>query len=153
MQTALEQLIERLARRDVEHREKQHGTRHVGVLTDGVEWRCYNLQRGRLSEVACYTLAASKPNVDEFLVWLEGVLADERHIDKHIWKLPIPMFDEENPDHAALASLGQKAEESIAKLPVDTEKHFAASRRMIRAFLAESELGQEIERRVTALVT
>jgi SAM-dependent methyltransferase len=78
---------------------------------------------------------------------------DERDIDKHIWKLPIPMFDEENPDHAALASLGQKAEESIAKLPLDTEKHFAASRRMIRAFLAESELGQEIERRVTALVT
>jgi hypothetical protein len=77
---------------------------------------------------------------------------DERDVDKHIWKLPIPMFDEENPEHAALASLGQKAEEAIAKVPLDAEKHFTASRRTVRAFLAESEVGQEIERRVTDLV-
>ncbi len=78
---------------------------------------------------------------------------DERHIDKHIWRLPIPMFDEETAAHAALAALGKKAEEAIAKLPVDAEKHFAASRRTIRTFLAESDIGQEIERQVTALLT
>lgn len=77
---------------------------------------------------------------------------DERDIDKHIWKLPIPMFDEENPEHAELAKLGQQAEEAIAKLKLDTDKHFAASRRVIREFLADSDVGKEIERRVTELV-
>ena len=77
---------------------------------------------------------------------------DERHIDKHIWKLPIPMFDEANAEHTELAALGQKAEEAIAKLKLDTEKHFAASRRVIREFLADSDVGKEIERRVTELV-
>lgn len=77
---------------------------------------------------------------------------DERDIDKHIWKLPIPMFDDEVAMHSEIAALGRQAEEAIAKLAVDRRKHFAAARRAIRELLAESEIGQQIEERVAALL-
>lgn len=77
---------------------------------------------------------------------------DERHIDKYVWRLPIPEYDEADALHVALAARGKEAEEAIAALPLEGEKHFAASRRKIRAFLAESEVGQKIEALVTELL-
>ena len=37
-----------------------------------------------------------------------------RHLQKHLWKLPIPEFDPEEAMHAALASLGERAAEEAA---------------------------------------
>ncbi len=51
------------------------GQRYVGVLTDGADWRAYHLRDGELVEAAVITVAASQPDVDGLLVWLEGVLA------------------------------------------------------------------------------
>jgi hypothetical protein len=33
-----------------------------------------------------------------------------RHFDKHIWKLPIPVFDPKNDTHNRLAQAGAEAE-------------------------------------------
>ncbi|MFO0602045.1 MAG: N-6 DNA methylase [Polyangiales bacterium] len=77
---------------------------------------------------------------------------DERHIDKYIWRLPIPEYDEKVSLHVELAKLGQQAEEEIAELALDDEVHFAASRRVVREHLAASKVGQTIEKRVAKLL-
>src|SRR6266540_1119442 len=59
----------------VQARTQELGQRYVGVLTDGAEWRAYHLRDGVLVEVAALVVSASQPDVDELLVWLEGVLA------------------------------------------------------------------------------
>ncbi len=38
-----------------------------------------------------------------------------RHLQKHLWKLPIPEFNEDNAVHASLSRLGRKAETEVAK--------------------------------------
>jgi hypothetical protein len=35
----------------VEFRMRETGLRYVGVLTDGTEWKCYDLVEGRLKQV------------------------------------------------------------------------------------------------------
>lgn len=77
---------------------------------------------------------------------------DERDIDKHVWKLPIPLFDPTNPLHADLAGAGRAAEDEVAALALDTTKNFVALRRLVRTHLAESEIGQRIEASVTNLI-
>ena len=77
---------------------------------------------------------------------------DERHVDKYIWKLPIPLFDENNRHHTELASLGKQIEEEIAALNLNKGKHFSAARRLIRAHLEGSATGQRIEEGVRTLL-
>jgi hypothetical protein len=78
---------------------------------------------------------------------------DERHVDKHLWKLPIPLFDAANPLHGRLAVLGGRMEEEVATLAVDGGKHFAAARRKIREHLETSTVGRQIEEAVEELLT
>jgi SAM-dependent methyltransferase len=59
----------------VHTRTVELGQRYVGVLTDGAEWRAYHLRDGALVEVAALVVSSVQPDVDELLVWLEGVLA------------------------------------------------------------------------------
>lgn len=77
---------------------------------------------------------------------------DERHIDKYVWQLPIPMFDSEDVEHRRLAVLGREAEQAIAALDIDEGAHFPALRRKIRKWLADSSLGKEIESLVAELL-
>lgn len=55
-------------------RRQQSGHRYVGVLTDGVEWICYDLVRDQLVQVSDFTLQ-NVAELDRLIVWLEGVLA------------------------------------------------------------------------------
>jgi hypothetical protein len=77
---------------------------------------------------------------------------DERHIDKHIWRLPIPEFDSSNPRHAELASLAAKVEQEVGSVQLDGERNFVALRREIRSFLEKSARVQRIEQIVAELV-
>jgi len=77
---------------------------------------------------------------------------DERHIDKVVWSLRIPLFDAANAVHGKLALLAKVAEAEIAKLQLDGGKHFAASRRAIRAWLETSDVGRQIEETVKDLL-
>lgn len=78
---------------------------------------------------------------------------DERHIDKFVWKLPIPPFDAANRQHAKLAELGAEAELLVGQLALDECKHFAASRRAVREALAGSDVGKAIEKAVKKLLS
>ncbi len=76
---------------------------------------------------------------------------DERDIDKYVWTLPIPLYDPDEPTHAALADLGARAEKEIASITLP-ETHFAAARRLIREWLADSDIGSSIDQQVSALL-
>lgn len=77
---------------------------------------------------------------------------DERDIHKHIWEVPIPLFDEANPVHRRLAELAKAAEQTAAQFTLNSELHFAASRRHIREALMATEVGQEINEIVFELI-
>lgn len=64
----------------VDHRTRVTGTRYVGILTDGVEWSCYDLIGDNLHQVASFDAAAEGADVERLLLWLEGVLATARDI-------------------------------------------------------------------------
>jgi SAM-dependent methyltransferase len=59
----------------VRDRANQLGQRYVGILTDGADWRLYNLVLDELHEVARFELSATSPDVEGLTVWLEGALA------------------------------------------------------------------------------
>ena len=61
---------------------------------------------------------------------------DERDIHKHVWELPIPLFDANNPVHKRIAALGSTLEKIVAEtFTIDESVHFAATRRHIRDLL------------------
>ncbi|MFI5558551.1 N-6 DNA methylase [Amycolatopsis japonica] len=77
---------------------------------------------------------------------------DERHIDKHLWRLPIPLYDANNPVHRRLAELGAIEASRIADLDIDVSSNFVALRRRIREWLAASPYADELEEIVVAML-
>ncbi len=78
---------------------------------------------------------------------------DERDFDKHIWQLPVPLFDPNNDLHIRLSTRGAELEASISKITIDARRHFPAVRRDIREFIAESEAGRDVEELVEELLS
>jgi len=70
---------------------------------------------------------------------------DERHFDKNIWQLPVPLYDAGNDLHARLAARGAELESTAAGIEVDPARHFAAVRRDFREFIAASDAGRDVE--------
>ena len=75
-----------------------------------------------------------------------------RHIGSHLWKLPIPIYSEEDHLHRQLATLGARAEQFVADLDIPEMRAHGAMRRRIRASLATDEVGREIEGAVSELL-
>ena len=61
---------------------------------------------------------------------------DERDVDKHLWKLPIPRYDETDPQHRQLADLGHACAEHVKTLDLDEGGNFVTLRRKVRSALA-----------------
>lgn len=74
-----------------------------------------------------------------------------RHIDKYLWRVPIPLFDPADGPHAQLAELGRDAERLAGEIELPSMAH-GRVRRMMREALAESEVGQRIEAAVAELL-
>jgi N-6 DNA Methylase len=64
----------------VQFRMQQTGLRYAGVLTDGTQWKCYDLVDGSLREVSDVTLENTLADAQRLVVWLEGVLATTHDI-------------------------------------------------------------------------
>jgi hypothetical protein len=78
---------------------------------------------------------------------------DERDIHKHIWEVPIPLFDADNRVHRRLAELGGIAESISATFAINPAVHFAAARRHIRELLERTPEGQKISEIVYELIS
>ena len=77
---------------------------------------------------------------------------DERDVDKHIWRLPIPEFDPAIALHAEIAALAAEVEKVVRALPLDEAQSFVSLRRQIRLFLEGNPAAQKIEERVAKLL-
>ena len=80
-----------------------------------------------------------------------------RDLHKHLWKLPIPEFDPEEPLHAAVSEAGRVAAEGaagrLAQLRQErTDVTVTIARREIRKWLRESQEGKAVEKAVGELV-
>ncbi len=78
---------------------------------------------------------------------------DERHFDKNLWQLPIPLYDPTNDLHNRLSTRGAELEVAVGKLDLVPGRHFAAVRRDIRKFIAESEAGRDVEELVEEILS
>ena len=77
---------------------------------------------------------------------------DERDIDKHVWKLPIPLYDTGNPKHRRLAELGAAEADRVAALELDETAYFVNLRQDVREALAASPHAEELDTLVGELV-
>jgi hypothetical protein len=77
---------------------------------------------------------------------------DERHFDKHIWQIPVPMYDATDNLHARLSARGAELEAMVGSYAIDPERHFPATRADIRKLIAASEAGQDAEALVQELL-
>lgn len=75
---------------------------------------------------------------------------DERHIDKQVWRLPIPRFDPDCAVHGELVAAARAVEAALSG-QADGGRCVAV-RRGVRAFLATSAEGRAIERIVEGLL-
>jgi hypothetical protein len=55
--------------------------------------------------------------------------------------------------HARISARGAELEAAIGRLELEPGRHFAAVRRDIRGFIAESEAGRDVEARVEELLS
>src|SRR5438132_7287266 len=106
-------------------------------------------RRAMIDHTLCWATAASVAEARYLCAILNSVTItelvrpfmsygkDERHFDKNIWQLPVPLYDPTDDLHSRLAVRGAELEAAIGKVELGPRRHFAAVRRDIRAFIAE----------------
>jgi hypothetical protein len=77
---------------------------------------------------------------------------DERDIDKHVWKVPIPPYDPADPVHRRLSELGRQEAGIVAALDLDEKANFKVLRQHARQALAAGNGAAEIEEIVTEML-
>jgi len=85
----------------------------------------------------------NSPTITELVRPLMSYGKDERDIDKHLWELPIPLYDSANPVHAQLAHLGHAQSELVSDIDIDERGYFVSLRRRVRDILNDNLSSQE----------
>ena len=81
-----------------------------------------------------------------------------RHLQKHLWKLPIPEYDPANPLHANISHAGKSAARGTARELARLRRErgddvsVIIARRELRAWLRSSEEGMWVEELVGELL-
>lgn len=75
-----------------------------------------------------------------------------RDFHKHVWKLPIPIYDPSCSDHVRVARLSEGLEDYVNKLQLPENVRFEAIRRFVRREIEQSELGREINSLVKSIL-
>lgn len=92
------------------------------------------------------------PEITQIVRPLMSYGKDERHIDKQVWKLPIPMYDPARQTHRRLSELGRQEAETVAALDLDEHRNFITLRQHVRQELASRETAEEISNIVTEML-
>lgn len=93
----------------------------------------------------------NSPVLTELVRPLMSYGKDERHVDKHVWRLAIPAYDADNDNHREIARLSQELAIQVAELTFPTT-NFVTIRRQIRGHLVDSDTGQQLNQMVAALL-
>ena len=118
------------------------------LIASGLYWA--RVRSEREADYLCAIM--NSPATTELVRPLMSYGKDERDIHKHIWELPIPLFDPDNHQHALLADLGALCERHVAALPLAAGIHFSAVRRAVRQELAKFQPACDIDELVYELI-
>ena len=75
-----------------------------------------------------------------------------RDAHKHLWKLPIPTYDPNEPTHAAVSQVGKNATRAAQTNHADPPATIRTVRNELRSWLAESPEGKTVEETVSHLI-
>ncbi|MFF0450058.1 N-6 DNA methylase [Streptomyces sp. NPDC004609] len=98
------------------------------------------------------TAILNTPALTEVVRPLMAYGKDERHIDKAVWQLPIPLFDPLDPIHSRLSELGTAEAELVAQLDLDETKSFVKLRQVLRQAIVDSPNAEELDQLVRLLL-
>jgi hypothetical protein len=98
---------------------------------------------GALPAGAPVNAAQDYPELTQFVRPFMSYGKDECHVDRHLWKLPIALYDPANEVHRRLSELGKQQADDVAALELDEAGNFITLRQRVRdtlRALAESRL-------------
>jgi hypothetical protein len=93
----------------------------------------------------------NSPSLTDLVRPLMSYGKDERHIDKHVWKLPIPTYDPANDRHLEISRLSGELTDEFGDT-VFRSRNFVTIRRDLRAELAKNEKGRRLNDLVIELL-
>jgi type I restriction-modification system DNA methylase subunit len=91
------------------------------------------------------------PTLTELVRPLMSYGKDERHIDKAVWRLPIPAFDHSNPLHARIVEVAKALTSDLAEREWRSD-YFVTIRQDVRAWMLGNESGRELDNLVRELL-
>lgn len=116
-----------------------------------VEHALYWVPARNLDEARYLTAILNSPATTEAVSGYQSRgLFGARHFDTYVWRLPIPLFDEKNPEHVALADLAAEAEAVVTETDV-AGLSFQSARKKVRAALEAAGLTEKLTSSVSAL--
>ncbi len=127
----------------------------AGVATDQravIDHTLYWGSMATMNEAIFLMSVLNSPNLTELTRPLMSYGKDERHIDKHVWKLPIPVYNQEDDLHIAVVALGEELTEEIRNLSF-TSTYFVTQRQAVRAHIASTRAGKELDAAVQELLS
>lgn len=103
------------------------------------------------AEALFVTSILNTPSLTELVRPLMSYGKDERDIDKHVWKLPIPTFDPADPTHITVVDLGRQVAAMVAALELPGQ-NFVTLRRQVRTAIAADPAGGAVDAAVRAML-
>lgn len=91
------------------------------------------------------------PTLTELVRPLMSYGKDERHIDKAVWKLPIPAYDSGNALHTEIANVARDLTAELATMEWRSD-YFVTIRQDVRAWLLANENGRRLDNLVRELL-
>jgi hypothetical protein len=121
---------------------------HRAIISKSLYWAAFREENEADYLCAILNSAATSDLLRPYMSYGK----DERHVDKHLWQLPIPDYDPKDHMHLDLVTLSRAATETANAMEVDADLHFAAPRRKIRQEIEASEAGKRISEIVAELL-
>lgn len=120
----------------------------AAVVTDPyvlVDHKLYWATINSMAEGDYLCAILNSPYLTDLVRPLMSYSKDERDIDKTVWNLPIPIYDDIDEDHQRLAEIGALHRRAVAELSRESE-NFVAFRRRVRLTLAQDSAAAEVRR-------
>jgi SAM-dependent methyltransferase len=86
----------------------------------------------------------NNPELTQLVRPLMSYGKDERHVDKHVWKLPIPLYNPAYETHQRLSELGRQEAQLVAALELNEQSFFVTLRQDVRKALAAGAGASEV---------
>lgn len=118
------------------------------IIASGLYWA--SIETEEEADYLCAVMNA--PVTTELVRPFMSYGKDERDIHKHVWEVPIPKYDPTIAVHRRLSELGKAVENIVATFAIESNLHFAATRRHIRSHLQATPEGEEINEVVIELL-